>query len=45
MFVSTIDTTVVVNGLATGTYYFAVTAVGISGAESTFSNIESKAIF
>ena len=45
LFVSTIDTTVVVNGLATGTYYFAVTAVGISGAESTFSNIESKATF
>ncbi len=45
LFVSAIDTTVVVNGLATGTYYFSVTAVGISGAESAFSNIESKTIF
>ncbi len=45
LFVSAIDTTVVVNSLATGTYYFAVTAVGISGAESSLSNIESKTIF
>ena len=44
-FVNAIDTTAVINGLATGTYYFAVTAVGISGAESVVSNIESKTIF
>ena len=44
VFVNAIDTTAVINGLATGTHYFAVTAVGISGAESVFSNIESKTI-
>jgi fibronectin type 3 domain-containing protein len=32
-------------GLAAGTYYFAVTAVSDIGAESAFSNIESKTIF
>ena len=30
--------------LATGTYYFAVTAVGVDGSESAFSNIGSKTI-
>jgi hypothetical protein len=44
LFVDAIDTTAVISGLATGTYYFAVTAVGISGAESVFSNIENKTI-
>jgi hypothetical protein len=34
-----------VTGLAAGTYYFAVTAVSDTGAESTFSNIESKTVF
>ena len=45
LFVSAIDTTAIVSGLATGTYYFALTAVGISGAESALSNIEKKTIF
>jgi fibronectin type 3 domain-containing protein len=39
------QTTFTVTGLAAGTYYFAVTAVSDTGAESTFSNIESKQIF
>jgi hypothetical protein len=37
--------TYTVNGLATGTHYFAVTAVSDTGAESTFSNVENKDIF
>jgi len=32
-------------GLAAGTHYFAVTAVSDTGAESAFSNVESKTIF
>jgi len=42
--VSTIDTTTVIGNLLPGTHYFAVTAVSINGAESSFSNIESKTI-
>jgi hypothetical protein len=39
------ETTFTVTGLAAGTHYFAVTAVSTTGAESTFSNIESKTSF
>ncbi len=42
--VSAIDTSVLIDSLPIGTFYFAVTAVSISGAESAFSNIESKTI-
>lgn len=42
--VSAIDTSVVIDSLPVGTYYFAVTALSIGGAESAFSNIESKTI-
>jgi hypothetical protein len=35
-------TTFTVSNLATGTYYFAVTAYNASGQESAFSNIGSK---
>jgi hypothetical protein len=42
--VSALDTTFVVENLPTGTYFFAVTAVSVTGAESGFSNIESKTI-
>jgi hypothetical protein len=42
--VSAIDTSVLIDGLPVGTYYFAVTALSISGAESAFSNIESKIV-
>lgn len=42
--VSAIDTTVLIDSLPLGTYYFAVTAVNTNGAESAFSNIESKTI-
>ena len=42
--VSAIDTSVLVDGLPVGTVYFAVTALSVSGAESAFSNIESKTI-
>ena len=33
-----------INNLAAGTYYFAVTAVGTNGMESTYSNVGSKNI-
>jgi hypothetical protein len=39
------QTAFTITGLAAGTYYFAVTAVSDTGAESTFSNIESKTVF
>ncbi len=42
--VSAIDMTTVIEGLAPGTYFFAVTAIDDTGAESAFSNIESKTI-
>lgn len=42
--VSAIDTSVVIDNLPVGTYYFAVTALSIGGAESPFSNIETKTI-
>ena len=42
--VSAIDTTVLIDNLPVGTYYFAVSAVSISGAESALSNIESKIV-
>ena len=45
LLVGAIDTTTIIGGLAADTYYFAVTAIAISGAESAFSNIESKTIF
>jgi hypothetical protein len=38
------ETSFTVNGLPTGTTYFAVTAVSDTGAESVFSNIGSKTI-
>jgi hypothetical protein len=42
--VSALDTSVLIDSLPVGTFYFAVTAVSLSGAESAFSNIESKII-
>jgi hypothetical protein len=39
------QTTFTVTGLGAGTHYFAVTAVSITGAESTLSNVESKTMF
>jgi hypothetical protein len=42
--VSALDTTFVVENLAEGTYFFAVTAVSVTGTESSFSNIASKTI-
>jgi hypothetical protein len=42
--VGALDTTIVVDNLAAGTYFFAVTAVSVTGAESGFSNIASKTI-
>lgn len=45
LFVSAIDTTAIIGGLALDTYYFAVAAISVSGAESTFSNVQSKTIF
>ena len=42
--VSALDTTVVIDSLAAGTHYFAVTAIGDNGAESDFSSIENKMI-
>jgi len=39
------QTTFTATGLAVGTHYFAVTAISDTGAESTFSNVESKTIF
>lgn len=39
------QSTFTATGLAAGTHYFSVTAVSNPGAESTFSNIESKTIF
>ena len=45
LFVGAINTSAVISGLATGTHYFALTAVGISGAESSLSNTEKKTIF
>jgi hypothetical protein len=44
LMVTASDTTAVINGLAPGTYYFAVTAISATGAESAFSNIGSKII-
>ncbi len=38
------DTTTVVDKLATGTHFFAVAAVSVTRAESGFSNVESKTI-
>jgi hypothetical protein len=38
-------TSYAVTGLPAGTYYFAVTAVSTTGAESAMSNIGSKTIF
>jgi hypothetical protein len=42
--VSAIETTAVINGLAPGTYFFAVSAISDTGAESALSNVESKTI-
>jgi hypothetical protein len=42
--VGVLDTTTVVDKLAAGTHFFAVTAVSVTGAESGFSNVESKTI-
>ena len=44
LMVSAIDTTTVISGLGPGTYFFAVTAISSTGAESAFSNIASKTI-
>lgn len=38
------DTNAVIDNLPVGTYYFAVTALAVSGAESAFSNIGTKII-
>lgn len=38
------DTSAVIGNLPAGTHYFAVTALAIGGAESAFSNIETKTI-
>lgn len=42
--VSALDTSVVIDSLPVGQHYFAVTAVSLNGAESAFSNIETKTI-
>ena len=42
--VSALDTSVVIDNLPVGQHYFAVTAVSLNGAESAFSNIETKTI-
>ena len=42
--VGVLDTTTVVDDLPTGTHFFAVAAVSMSGARSTPSNIQSKTI-
>ncbi len=42
--VGALDLTSTIDGLVPGTYFFAVTAVSDTGAESAFSNIESKTI-
>jgi hypothetical protein len=42
--VSVIDTTAVMKHLPRGKYFFAVTAISTTGAESALSNIESKRI-
>lgn len=42
--VSAIDTTTVIDNLLPGTHFFSVTAVSVTGAESSFSNVESKTI-
>ncbi len=44
LMVSAIETTTVLNGLAPDTYFYAVTAISDTGAESAFSNVESKTI-
>jgi hypothetical protein len=44
LMVSAIDTTTVISGLGPGTYFFAITAVSSTGAESALSNIASKTI-
>ncbi len=38
------DTSTVIGNLPAGTHYFAVTALAIGGAESAFSNIETKTV-
>lgn len=38
------ETSTVIAGLPAGMHYFAVTAVGLNGAESAFSNVGAKAI-
>lgn len=42
--VGPLDMNVVIDNLPTGTYYFAVTALSPNGAESAYSNIQSKTI-
>lgn len=42
--VSETDTSTIIDGLPSGVYFFAVTAVSDTGAESPFSNIETKTI-
>jgi hypothetical protein len=44
LMVSAVEMITVLNGLPSGTYYFAVTAISNTGAESALSNIESKTI-
>jgi hypothetical protein len=44
LMVSAIDTTTVISGLGPGTYFFAITAISSTGAESALSNIASKTI-
>lgn len=42
--VSALDTNTLIDGLPVGVYFFAVTAVSDTGAESALSNIETKTI-
>lgn len=42
--ISASDTSIVIDNLSPGIYFFAVSAVGAIGANSTLSNIESKTI-
>ena len=44
LMVSAVETVTVLNGLPPGTYFFAVTAISNTGAESALSNVESKTI-
>jgi hypothetical protein len=42
--VSAIDMNAIIDNLPAGVHFFAITAVSINGAQSAFSNVESKTI-